>query len=277
MSASILSFTPRAELEPLANLEAFVTLCRDSNVLDANQQFDKNIWDIGYLKGQNKVNRVVFSTLEASREKNSEPSLPHPFLDFAKAVLVYLQDKRAVESQSPRIAALRCLEAALRGLGKGSRPTAVDEIVLDSAVDIAKQQVSPSVAYRTAGQLEYIAEFMRSKEFILLRQRWTHGVKKPKEGGSRISPAALVARQEKLPSAATLRALGAIFYDAIEPADVLVSSKTGLLLCAPGRINEVMRLRRNCLVGGDGEYMCAAAVFRGKPSVHNICCSPTTG
>lgn len=254
MSASVLNFTPRTELEPSANLEAFVRLCRDSEVLSAKSQFDQNVWDVGYLKGQNKVHRAVFSTLEASRKNEPTPSLPDPFLDFAKATLVYLHDKRAVESQSMRIAALRCLEAALRESSKGSRPTAVEEMVLESAVELATKQVSPGVAYRIAGQLEYIAEFMRAKGFITLRQRWTHGVKKPQELGSRISKEALTARQEKLPSAATLRALGAIFYEAIEAADVLVSSNTALMLCAPERINELLRLRRNCLVEGDGEY-----------------------
>ena len=254
MRAPVLNFTPCAELEPSANLEAFVQICRDSEVLSAKAQFDKNVWEVGYLKGQNKVHRAVFSTLEASSKGEPTPSLPDPFLDFAKATLVYLHDKRAVKSQSMRIAALRCLEASLRESSKGSRPTAVEEMVLDSAVELAKKQVSPGVAYRIAGQIEYIAEFMRTKGFIPLRQRWTHGLKKPQELGSRISEEALTARQKKLPSVATLRALGAIFYVAIEPADVLVSSNTALMLCAPERINELLRLRRNCLVEGDGEY-----------------------
>ncbi|POR56203.1 hypothetical protein B0G62_101600 [Paraburkholderia eburnea] len=184
MTAPVLNFTPQAELEPLANIEAFIALCRDSDVLGARKQFDKSVWDLGYFKGQNKVNRGVFSTLEACREDKSEPSLPQPFLDFAKATLVYLQDKRPVTSQAQRIAALRCLEAALRESNKGSRPTAIDETVLDSAVVLARQKVSPAVAYRTAGQLQIIAEFMCKKEFIRLRQRWVHGFKKPREIGS---------------------------------------------------------------------------------------------
>ncbi|MFM0241360.1 hypothetical protein [Paraburkholderia phytofirmans] len=106
MNAPVLHFTPRAELEPQANLEAFIALCRNSDVLGAREQFDKNAWEVGYVKGQNKVNRVVFSTLEASREDRSEPNLPHPFLDFAKATIVYLHDKRPVTSQAQRIAAL---------------------------------------------------------------------------------------------------------------------------------------------------------------------------
>lgn len=257
MNAPVLHFTPRAELEPLANLQAFVELCRRSEVMSAHLQFDKDVWDDGFLKGQNKANRVIFSTLEAASGNKPQPSLPEPFLNFAKAAVVYLQDKRPVTTQSPRIAALRCLEAALRQESKGSRPTAVDPVVLDTAVALAKQQVSPSVAYRIAGQLEYISEFMASKLFISLRQRWKHGMKKPHEVGSRISKEALEARKEKLPSAAALRALAGIFHQAVEPPDVMTSSMTAVMLCAPERINEVLRLRRNCLVEGDGE-------FRGK-------------
>jgi hypothetical protein len=254
VNAPALTFTPKSELEPSANLDAFVKLCRNSEVLGAKRQFHINVWDIGYLKGHNTVHRAVFSTLEASGDNQHEPSLPAPFLDFAKATLVYLHDKRPVESQTTRVTALRCLEAALRHLNKGSRPTAVDEMVLDSAVELAKEQVSLRVAYRVAGQLQYIARFMQSKGFITLRQRWTHGVKRPQEVGSRISKQALTARQEKLPSAAILRALAGIFCEAVEPTDVLISSNTCLMLCAPERINEVLRLRRNCLVEGDGEY-----------------------
>jgi hypothetical protein len=252
--APILIFTPRAEREASHNLDAFVALCRTSNVLGAREQFDENVWVVGYFKGQNKINRTVFSTLEASNEDRSEPTLPQPFLDFAKATLVYIHDKRPVVSQAQRITALRCLEAALRDMSKGACPTAVDEMVLDAAVEFARQKNSPAVAYRIAGQLQLIAEFMYTKGFIQLRRRWVHGMKKPAERNSRISKEALTARQEKLPSAAALRALGLIFFEAVVPADILVSSVTGLMLCAPERINEVMRLQRNCLVEGDGEY-----------------------
>ncbi|QGZ60522.1 integrase [Paraburkholderia acidisoli] len=255
MSVAVLHFTPRAELRPQVNLEAFIALCRNSDVLGARGQFDKNVWDVGYLKGQNKVNRAVFSTLEASREDKPEPSLPHPFLDFAKATLIYLQDKRPVTSKGNRIAALRCLEAALREWSKGSRPTAVNPDVLDTAVELAKKQVSPTVAYRIAGQLEMIAELMNSNGFISLRHPWFHGMKKPQELGSRISKEALAARQEKLPSAAALRALAGIFHQATETPDLLVSSYTALMVCAPERINEVLRLQRNCIVEGESEFL----------------------
>ena len=251
---NILQFTPRAELEPTANLEAFITLCRESEVLGARTQFDNPVWDTGRQKGHNKILRALFTTLEAASKGESEPHLPEPFLSFAKATLVYLQDTQPVTSQAQRIAALRCLEAALRDSSKGSRPTAVSPEVLDSAVELAKSSVSAPVAYRIAGQLQLIAKFMAAKGFIVLRQPWQHGMKKPRETGSRISPEAIQARQKKLPSEATLRALGGIFYEATEPPDVLVSSYTAIMLCAPERINEVLRMRRNCIVEEDGRF-----------------------
>lgn len=270
MNAPVLHFTPRVELEPHANLQAFVDQCRKSEVLNAHIQFDKNIWDDSFLKGQNKANRVVFSSLEAAAKCVPEPTLVEPFMSFAKATIVYLQDRRPVTSQAPRIAALRCLEAALRHESKGSRPTAVNSTVLDTAVMLAKQQVSPSVAYRIACQLEFICDFMISKLFISMRQRWTHGLKRPEEVGSRISIQALKARKEKLPSGATLRALAYAFHEATEPADVMASSAAALMLCAPERINEVLRLRRNCLVDGDGEYRgCVGLRWAGSKGFEN--------
>lgn len=255
MSATILHFTPRAELEPHANLHVFVELCKGSEVLNAVGQFWLNAWELAHLKGQNKANRAIFSTLEAAQTSSPEPALPQPFLDFAKAALVYLHDKRPVASQSVRISAFRFLEASLREWNKDSRPTAVDVDVLDTALELAKAQVSPGVAYRVAGQLEIIANLMASKGFISLRQPWLHGLKKPSELGSRISKESVEARQEKLPSAAALRALAGIFHEAVDAPDIMVSSNTALMLCAPERINEVLRLVRNCLVEGDGRFI----------------------
>lgn len=254
MSAPVLHFTPRAELGPQGNLEAFIALCRKSEVLRANEQFDCNTWELGYLKGKNTKQRAIFSTLEASRRADAEPCLPAPFLDFAKAALVYLEDSRHVAALGIRVIALRCLEAALREHGKGSRPTAVTAEILDTAVALARQQRSPGAVYRVAGQLRLLSNLMRDKGFVSLRAPWQHGLKKPDEPGSRISKEALTARQEKLPSPAALRAIAGVFREADRPADVLVVSFSALLLCAPERINEVVRLKRNCIVEGEGRF-----------------------
>lgn len=254
MSGAVLHFTPRGELSAQENVRDFVAMCKASEVLGASSQWDKNVWAAGFRKGLNTRQRIVFSTAEAAAAALSTPTLPEPFLSFAKAVLVYLQSTRPVVSYGQRLAALRCLEAALRACGKDARPTAVNLEVLDAAVELAGKQLSDAVAYRVAGQLELIADLMRDKGFVSLSTRWVHGVKKPRDHGSRISKQAMQARQEKMPSAAAIRALGGIFQEAVGTADTLVSSFVAVMLCAPERVNEVVRLRRNCLVEGEGRF-----------------------
>lgn len=256
MTAPVLHFTPRAELSAHDNMLSFIETCRKSAVLRASTQFDQDVWAAGYRKGMGSKSRIVYSTLEAASLPRPQPTpaLPEPFLSFAKAILVYLQDRRRVESQQVRLSALRYLEAALRRLGRGSRPTGTDAQVLDVAVQIAAESVSPAVAYRAAGQLELLADTMQELGLVTLRGRWLHGLKKPKEGNSRISEEALAARQEKLPSAAVIRALAGIYNEAQGVADTLVSSYCALMLCAPERVNELMRLEVLCLVEGGGRF-----------------------
>jgi len=256
MTAPVLHFTPRAELSAHDNMMSFVQTCRKSAILGASNQFDQNVWEDAYQKGKDHRTRIVFSTHEAAREAKPSPTpvLPEPFLSFAKAILTYLQDRRPVVCKGSRLSALRYLEAALRRHGKVARPTGTDALVLDVAVQIAQESVSPGVAYRAAGQLELLAETMQELGIVKLRGRWEHGLKKPAETSSRISEEALAARQEKLPSAAVIRAIAGIFNEARGVADTLVSSYCALMLCAPERVNEVMRLEVRCLVEGEGRY-----------------------
>ncbi len=257
MTAEILHFIPRAEIGTQGNLESFIQLCRGSSVLDARDQFDSNHWSAGYRKGRRSAGSVRFCTWEGVKKGSGRadaPPLPQPFIDFAKAVIVYMHDKRPVINMATRITALRVLEAALRGDGKGSRPTAATGVHFDAAVDLARERLKPNVTYGVAGQLELIAELMRSKGLIEIRQAWVNPEPHPDRLGSRISEDALRVRQEKLPSATALGAIGQIFQDSVEPVDITVSSILALMLCAPERVNEVLRLRQKCRVEGDGRF-----------------------
>lgn len=261
MSGSVLHFTPNAELAPHQNMLAFINVCRKSAVLGASGQFDKDIWDNGYRKGQSHQTRILFTTLEGARQARPkptpavpEPFLPEPFSSFAKACLVYLHDRKPVVNQAPRIAALRYLEAALRQLSRGSRPTAVDIQVLEAATELIVNGGVYDNAYAIANCLITIVDTMQDSGIVQLRDRWHHQLKAPYKLRSRISADALAARQEKLPSAAGLRAIAGIFNAAEGVGDSVVASYCALMLCAPERVNEVLRLQTHCLVEGDGRF-----------------------
>lgn len=248
-ASSCLHFTPRAELDGQQNLDAFISLCRGSPIFGANRQFQLNEWETGLSQpGKNTVVRAVFSSRDAVMAKSREPMMSEPFLSFAKAMLVYLQSQRPSTSVSVRLTALRCLEASLKEGGRGGRPTAGNAEAFDRAVELAREQLSPAAAYRTAGQLELIVSLMREKRFVQIPTPWTHGLSKPRDPGSRISAEAVAAREEKLPSAAVLAALGGVFQLAQGDVDTLVSASAALMICAPQRINELMRLERDCII-----------------------------
>lgn len=256
MSASVLHFTPSAELAPHQNMLAFISVCRKSAVLGANDQFDEDIWQGGYRKGQSDLKRILFSTLESSRLGRLRPrtALPEPFLSFAKACMVYLHDREPVVSQSHRISALRHLEAALRQLNRASCPTAVDVQVLEVATAMIVDGYPHDSGYTVANCLQKIVDLMQDTGIVHLRGRWRHELNAPQKYRSRISAEALAARQQRLPSAASLRAIAGIFNAAEGIGDSVVASYCALMLCAPERVNEVLRLQTNCMVEGDGRF-----------------------
>lgn len=255
MADGLIQFTPRAELDGQENLLEFIAACRQSPLLNANQQFDECRWKTPRtLKGKNGTETIIFSTLEAAKAGSTTPGMPEPFASFAKACIVYLHDRRPSTSYATRLRALRCLEAALSAHGRDRRPTAVNTDVLDTAVTFAYTDCGDGAAYRTAGQLQIIADLMRDKFIIQMPNRWLHGQKKPRELGSRIDDESMKARRKKLLTPAAIRALAGVFELAVGVADNVVTSATALMICAPERVNEVARLSRLCLIEGEGEF-----------------------
>lgn len=262
MNNGVIHFTPRAELTGEANLRAFIKVCREAPVLAANIQFEQAVWETGKSrKGVNHTQRVAFVTFEAARARGQGGGeMEEPFASFAKAVVVYLEDRVPVVDQSARIGALRLLEAALRQQGKANRPTAITHLILDAAQDLARRNSPGGFAYALACQLEAIARLLREKRILRMTTEWKHSVKKRRELGSRIDQASIEARKKKMPSPAAIRGLAGVFITAVGVADTMVSSAATLLLCAPERINEVTRLRRNCLVHGEGRFAGAQGI-----------------
>lgn len=253
---NVIYFTPKNELDFEINLKDFVATCQKSTIWNADKIFEANILDIGHQKGQNKMIRAIFSTFEApAKIDENGPFMSEPFLSFAKALLLYLESIKPSKSLAFCVAAMRAIEYGLRKLSKGSRPTAVNESVLDEARKILNSKGnSDAYIYKVLGQMQIIANVMNKKGIIALSREWQHGMKKPTEVGSRISDEAVKAREDKMPSEAAIRALGAAFHEARDPADVYVSSIAALLLCSPERINEALRLRRNALIHGEGRF-----------------------
>lgn len=249
--ADIIHFTPRADLDAQANLNAFVAVCREKlTVFGADLPFDENAWTVTKyinLKAKRSELRIVFSSWETANDKVPKPMV-EPFLSFAKSYIRYQHAMRPTKVVGQRVAALRALEAALLERGAAPNPATVSHEVLHRAAQLINAQFTDGVAYRVAGQLEMISDLLVDNRLVPILIKWHNPIARPREDRGRVGKEFEEQRQQKLPSPAALSALAQAFRMGTEPRDVLVTSVAAILCSAPDRINEVLLLQADCEV-----------------------------
>jgi hypothetical protein len=245
--ADIVTFVPRAELDAQANMEGFIDLCKTKlTIFGLALVFAEDTWDVSetiQLKGKHNAVRLVFSNLETSDEQ-ARVMMREPFKSFAKSYMRYQHGMNPVKNVSQRLTALRALEAALAEFGT-SDPVQVTAQVLNRAAQMLQDRI-PGSAYFVALKLAAIADFLSDNALLAVPTSWRSSLKKPAEKAGRVGKEFDERRAQKMPTQAALDALPKVFLLATEPADVLVSSVTAILVSAPDRINELLLLPADC-------------------------------
>ena len=249
MTAQIVPFLPKAELDARKNLAAFIDFCRNRiAVFGAELEFDADCWIVSdsiELTAMSKTVRVFFTRLAEDGEAGAP--MAQPFGLFARAYFRYQHAMRPTRSTGGRIAALRALEQALVEGSEAADPTRSDAGIFNRAAGILRQRLSAGNAYRAGGQLEMIADFLSDKHLVVAPLQWRNPIARPLDG-ARVGAEFDLRRQEKLPSPGALHALARAFHMATEPGDVLATSIAALLCAAPSRISEVLLLEDSCEV-----------------------------
>ncbi|MFL9964084.1 integrase [Paraburkholderia sediminicola] len=243
----VVTFVPRADLDAQQNLDGFIDVCRNHlTIFGATLDFESDTWETNIeIKGKYSELRLVFSNLETC-DSRRPAMMREPFRSFAKAYMRYQHAMRPTKAVSGRVAALRLIEAALCETDTVN-PVAIDTDILNRAAQMAQARFdSPDTAYRAGQQIEMVADFSRDNRLTATLVSWKNPINRPAESGKKVGKEADDIRLSKLPTPAALDALPKAFRLAIDPADVLVTSLTALLVCAPDRINESLLLRENC-------------------------------
>ncbi|MEW9583143.1 integrase [Paraburkholderia sp. DGU8] len=247
--ADLITFVPQADLDARANLAAFIELCKTRLTIFGHAlDFEADSWDVSdtiKLSGKTSALRLVFSNLDTCN-KRALVMMQEPFRSFAKSYMRYQHGMSPTVDVGKRMGALRALEAALLERGTAD-PVQIDSHVLNRAAQLLGGRGAATVAYRTGGQLEMIADFLCDSRLTAVPTRWRNPLKRPSDT-IRVGKEADERREAKMPSQAALDALPKVFLLATEPADVLVSSATAILCSAPDRISEVLDLPVNCEV-----------------------------
>jgi hypothetical protein len=258
--AEILQFTPKAESDAVQNNYDFVTLCRDHlTVFGANLDWNAPAWDVSdSIAKRSRSGRLAFvwTNHDTSKTNTNAPLLSTPFLDFARSYMRYQQAMKPTKSFGNRLSALRALERALVDVYGIPNIILSDSSVFDHAQTLIKSKFAEGTAYRIGKELQTISKFINEKCLVPVFFIWNSSLERNNDR-NKIGKEFEQERMEKLPDPGSIEALAKAFNIATEPNDVILASVAALLMTAPGRISEVLRLPVDCEVNrkpADGKH-----------------------
>jgi len=241
----IVDFKPKSHRDSEAQLEAFVQWAKQTLPKGIPDRVHESIrWqDRSWHKhGFTSCSFTALGSTIAA-PKTMQP----PFIEFAKAILVYRRVYSHKKSLQTWLCAIKALEAALVDLTGSRDVTRVTAAICNKACEhMNRHWTKGAVPYRHSKALVQIIALMRAKKLLRTDFRWSS----PLTGNSRRTlEQQKTDRERKLPSREAIKALGEIFNNEMtRPLDIIVTSACALLLSAPSRVGELADVQLDCLV-----------------------------
>lgn len=240
--SNVLQFPSRADISSQENLDNFIDFCKNKlTYFSPDFNWDDNYWPRPH---------VIFNKANPSaiRSMAQEDILGKPLLDFSKA---YIRYHLGIKN-NPRVRyefnIFQYIELALLESGEKTDILMLTPVILDRAIEIARERHSHSSMYHIGRQLQFLASFVSNQNLIPNYIDWKNPIPRPND---RIGTGAKAEkeREEKLPNEAALNALAEVFAsNPTDPEDIFVTSTCVIMLSVPCRISEVMSLHVNCEV-----------------------------
>lgn len=236
----IIQFVPRADLEARENLAEFVRMARDElTAFEGAWAGDR--WQQGKTI-------AVFATKTKPLSPYSFTPMADPFKQFAKAYVRYQYSHNPVVSVAFWLQALRCIEAALLQVHGRAEIGLLSLAVMDvSAAKCREHYKSEDVWHKTGLMFVRICDFCREHGLVRALAPWSSPFSKPAILTEDLGDAGKAHRAAKLPSNTAMLAVADLFCQADDKESRFYSSIMVLLMVAPGRISEVLRLPVNCI------------------------------
>lgn len=238
----VVQFVPRAEREASGNLADFIRLAKEGLTAFANgSAWDRDKW-------QQNETIVVFATKTAPLNSYSFTPFVEPFMQFAKAYIRYRYSHRPVKSLAMMLQALRCVEAGLlAACGRGDVGL-LSGAVMDVCANKCKEfYSSEDVHHKTGLQLQAVFDFLRENSLVPSLPAWKSPFKKPVILTEDLGEAGQAHRMKKLPTNEAMLAVADVFAQADDRESQFYSSIFILLMAAPGRVSEVLKLPIDCI------------------------------
>lgn len=254
---NIVDFKTRSCLDAAAQLDAFISWAQDAlpkGVLNkrvhAGVRWDMNSW---HKSGLPSCAFTAHGSPRNSEEKKRKYMKP-PYMDFAKALVVYYRVFQGKKCPKDWLSAAKILEAALVEISGARDVTKVSAAICNRACEkLQAEYPNGNSAYNRGKFLEQIVRLMIDKGLVAKPFRWSSPLRLRSTDTLKEQK---INREKKLPSRESILALGEIFNnDLTSPLDIVTTSACALLLSQPSRIGELADVELDCVVlkeGGDG-------------------------
>ena len=250
MTAELVAFRSRAELDAEANLREFVHLTRNSlTTFGEDLPFDENSWNLtGHVDIPGEVGQEIWMHFYQWSDKRIRDPIPlrEPFRSFAKAYVRYRQTLRPVKGIKAWTTPLAALEHALAEAGRPPSPVDASPEVFDRAARLLGDRLGPEWAHTGGRHLEELSAFIVKHHMVRIQLPWRSFLPVPDRPSARVGKESDKRRKSKLPHVRALEALAEVYCSATRPEDVLPSAIMALLLCVCCRVSEIVRLPVDC-------------------------------
>lgn len=251
--SNIIDFKPLSHLKAAAQLDAFITWAQATLPKGVpNQRIHAGIrWDMDSWHNSG-ISSCAFTAHGSPRNSNAKGKkfMQPPFMNFAKALIVYHSVFRGKKSAKDILSGARILEVALVEVTGANDVTRVSAAICNRACEHLKAEYPDgNSAYKRSKFLEQILVLMRDKGLLAKPFRWTSPLRYRDSGTLKEQQKS---NEKKLPSRESIRALGELFNnDLTSPLDIITVSACALLLSQPSRVGELADVERDCVVFKD--------------------------
>ncbi|MCH4562339.1 hypothetical protein MKP05_04225 [Halomonas sp. EGI 63088] len=251
--SKIIDFKPQNHLKAAAQLNAFVawataTLPKGvpNERVYAGIRWDMDSW---HKSGVSNCAFTAHGSPRYAKAKDKKYMQP-PFIDFAKALVVYYRVFLGKQSVKGYLSAAKALELALVELSGTRDVTRLSAAICNRACEHFKTKHPDYIAYQLSKNLERIVKLMREKGLLATPFRWSSPLRMKSSGTLKEQRAN---RDKKLPSREAIIALGELFNnDLTSPLDIITTSACVLLLSQPSRVGELADIERDFVVFKEG-------------------------
>lgn len=237
---NVILFEPINTNNPSLNVEDFIEFCK-SNKFNSKLAitWESNVWKGCYR----------FNKFDMKNNRNSKDRLADDFIDFAKAYMFHIHSFNKSKLNQNALAMLKIVEFVLLKSYGEANVVNCNNNIFDECVRVATAKYTKLTAVGIGKELEKLCLFLSENRMISssyffwvnplrhkITQSW-QGYEPSLEGHS------------KLPDIKSVIAIAEIFSkdeSQLSVRDIFTTSVLALLMCAPGRISEILSLPADC-------------------------------